>query len=69
MGPGGAGAIYTIRNANTPTPAASLFIDLNAVLAANVAGIDTRVPTSYFADRESFDLIGKIALGLSLIHI
>lgn len=62
-GSGGAGAIYAIRNANTSTPSASLFIDLNSVLGANVAGSDTRGANSYLADRESFDLIGKMALG------
>ena len=63
LGPNGTGAIYAIRNANTATPVVSLFLDLNAVLAANVAGVDTRSPSNYLADRGSFDIIGKIALG------
>lgn len=63
LGPNGAGAIYVIRNANTANPSASLFLDLNTVLNANVAGTDTRTAADYNPDRPSFDVIGKIALG------
>jgi hypothetical protein len=70
FGPGGPGAIYRINNASgANVTTASLFIDLNAVFGAPVAGVDphpaagTPYKPNWIVDANSYDAVGKISLG------
>jgi uncharacterized repeat protein (TIGR01451 family) len=64
FGPGGTGAIYRITNVTGANPTVSLFLDLNALLGAGATGADPHpAGTDYFRDPNSFDAVGKVALG------
>ncbi len=60
FGPNGAGAIYQIDRSG-PTPVASLFVDLNAVLPGQPAGVDPR-PTDPTQGFQYFTLGGNLAV-------
>ena len=61
FGPGGTGTIYVINNASTATPSASPFLDLNAMFGTGADPHDASI--NYDADRATFPLVGKLALG------
>lgn len=64
FGPGGTGAIYRIANPLSATPTVSLFLDFNALLGAGTTGADPHpAGTDFFHDSNSFDAVGKAALG------
>lgn len=64
FGPAGTGAIYVTNGASGAAPQSSLFLNLDSLLGNGIAGADPRAAGGdYQFDRESFPLIGKVALG------
>lgn len=64
FGPGGTGAIYRSLPYSS-TAAATLFLDINALMGANAAGVDPH-PSTWLTssnDALSYDTVGKISLG------